>query len=189
MEHLLEDVSQVLAAIRLQVVGHIQGQLDAVMSRGEGLVQELEAELTQLTDRRALLEVQAVSQDHIGFLQVSPTPVLSLHGQKVTSRWVMRAPKAVQVGNEFKGVFQKKCQCLPRDDPNLSPATPTSTAASAVAPPPSASLLLHSDSVPAAAFPSDSSASSFPDCSSSSSPRLLLRLSLPIRFCGSSSFC
>uniref|UniRef100_A0A3P8SFR8 Bloodthirsty-related gene family, member 30 n=1 Tax=Amphiprion percula TaxID=161767 RepID=A0A3P8SFR8_AMPPE len=69
VEHLLDEVSSSLDRIRSQVVGGIQNQLDAVMSKGEGLVNRLEAELEQLTDRRATLEMQAISQDHIGFLQ------------------------------------------------------------------------------------------------------------------------
>ncbi|XP_026204463.1 E3 ubiquitin-protein ligase TRIM39-like [Anabas testudineus] len=68
-EHVLDELSGSLDQIRSQVVGGIQSQLDAVMSKGEGLVSQLEAELSQLTDRRARLEVQAVSQDHISFLQ------------------------------------------------------------------------------------------------------------------------
>ncbi len=70
VEHLLDEVSSSLDRIRSQVVGRIENQLDAVMSKGEGLVGRLEAELSQLMDRRATLEVQAISQDHIGFLQV-----------------------------------------------------------------------------------------------------------------------
>ncbi|XP_033501099.1 bloodthirsty-related gene family, member 30 isoform X2 [Epinephelus lanceolatus] len=69
VEHLLDEVSGALDRIRSQVVGGIQHQLDAVMSKGGGLVSRLEAELSQLMDRRATLEVQAISQDHIGFLQ------------------------------------------------------------------------------------------------------------------------
>ncbi|XP_035471696.1 E3 ubiquitin/ISG15 ligase TRIM25 [Scophthalmus maximus] len=69
VEHLLNEVSDALDQIRTQVVGGIQNQLDAVMSKGGGLVSRLEAELGQLMDRRATLEVQAISQDHIGFLQ------------------------------------------------------------------------------------------------------------------------
>ncbi|XP_029995919.1 bloodthirsty-related gene family, member 30 isoform X2 [Sphaeramia orbicularis] len=69
VEHLLDQVSASLDRIRSQVVGGIQNQLDSVMSKGEGLVSRLEAELSQLTDRRATLEVQAISQDHISFLQ------------------------------------------------------------------------------------------------------------------------
>ena len=70
MEHLLDEVSASLDRIRTQVVGTIERQLDAVMSKGEGLVNRLEADLGQLMDRRATLEVQAISQDHISFLQV-----------------------------------------------------------------------------------------------------------------------
>ncbi|XP_041859459.1 E3 ubiquitin-protein ligase TRIM58-like [Melanotaenia boesemani] len=69
VEHLLDTVSASLDRIRSQVVGRIQNQLDAVMSKGGGLVNRLEAELSQLMDRRATLEVQASSQDHIAFLQ------------------------------------------------------------------------------------------------------------------------
>lgn len=77
VEHLLDEVSSSLDRIRSQVVGKIQSQLDAVMSKGEGLVRRLEMELDQLTDRRATLEVQAISQDHIGFLQVTTEPSIS----------------------------------------------------------------------------------------------------------------
>lgn len=52
------------------MVDDIDSQLVAVMSKGEGLLSHLEAELSLLVDRRALLEVQAINQDHIGFLQV-----------------------------------------------------------------------------------------------------------------------
>ncbi|XP_017296890.1 E3 ubiquitin-protein ligase TRIM39 isoform X2 [Kryptolebias marmoratus] len=69
VEHLLDEVSASLDRIRTQVVGGIQNQLEAVMSKGESAVHRLEAELSQLTDRRATLEVQAISQDHISFLQ------------------------------------------------------------------------------------------------------------------------
>ncbi|XP_041813756.1 E3 ubiquitin-protein ligase TRIM39 isoform X1 [Chelmon rostratus] len=69
VEHLLDEVSGCLDRIRSQVVGGIENQLDAVMSKGEGLVSRLEMELSQLMERRATLEVQAISQDHIGFLQ------------------------------------------------------------------------------------------------------------------------
>lgn len=71
VEHLLDEVSASLDRIRTQVVGGIQSQLEGVMSKGEGLVNRLEAELSQLKDRRATLEVQAISQDHISFLQVA----------------------------------------------------------------------------------------------------------------------
>ncbi|XP_068192228.1 E3 ubiquitin-protein ligase TRIM39-like isoform X2 [Antennarius striatus] len=69
VERLLHEVSSSLDRIRSHVVGGIERQLDAVMSRGEGHVSRLEADLSQLTAKRATLEVQAISQDHIGFLQ------------------------------------------------------------------------------------------------------------------------
>lgn len=74
VERLLDDVSRLLDAVRSRVVGEIQSQLDAVMAKGEGLVRHLEAQLSQLTERRGTLEVQAISQDHIGFLQVRTRP-------------------------------------------------------------------------------------------------------------------
>lgn len=70
MERLLDEVSRSLDRIRSRVVDDIDSQLVAVMSKGEGLLSHLEAELSLLVDRRALLEVQAINQDHIGFLQV-----------------------------------------------------------------------------------------------------------------------
>lgn len=63
-------MSRSLDRIQSRVVGDIDSQLDAVMSKGEELVGRLETELGLLTDRRATLEVQAINQDHIGFLQV-----------------------------------------------------------------------------------------------------------------------
>uniref|UniRef100_A0A3Q3WH59 Uncharacterized protein n=1 Tax=Mola mola TaxID=94237 RepID=A0A3Q3WH59_MOLML len=72
VEHLLDEVSSALDRIRSRVVGDIESQLDAVMSKGEGQVRRLEMELSQLMESRATLEVQAISQDHIGFLQVRP---------------------------------------------------------------------------------------------------------------------
>lgn len=70
VEHLLDEVSSSLDRIRSQVVGRIQNQLDAMVSKGEGLTRRLEAELSQLVEKRAALEAQAISHDHIGFLQV-----------------------------------------------------------------------------------------------------------------------
>ncbi|KAM9393602.1 bloodthirsty-related gene family, member 30 [Pholidichthys leucotaenia] len=69
VENLLDEVSGSLDRIRSEIVGGIQKELDNVMSKGEGLVNRLEAELSQLTEKRAKLEEQATSQDHIGFLQ------------------------------------------------------------------------------------------------------------------------
>lgn len=70
LQHLLEEVSRSLDRIQSRVVGDIDSQLEAVMSKGEELVRRLETELRLLMDRRAMLEVQAINQDHIGFLQV-----------------------------------------------------------------------------------------------------------------------
>lgn len=70
MGRLLEEVSQELESLRSRVLGQIQSQLQEVLSRGQGRLKSLEEELLQLVERRALLEVQAVSQDHIGFLKV-----------------------------------------------------------------------------------------------------------------------
>lgn len=70
LERLLGEVSRSLDRIQSRVVGDIDSQLDAVMSQGEELVGRLETELGLLRDRRATLEVQAINQDHIGFLQV-----------------------------------------------------------------------------------------------------------------------
>ncbi|XP_028311889.1 bloodthirsty-related gene family, member 30 isoform X1 [Gouania willdenowi] len=69
VEHLLDEVSASLERIRSQVMGGIQSQVDAVMSKGMGLVSRLEAEISDLTSQRISLEAQATSQDHIGFLQ------------------------------------------------------------------------------------------------------------------------
>lgn len=70
VEHLLDDLSGSLDQIRSHVVGGIETQLDAVMTKGEGMVNRLEEELSLLTERRAALEAQATSQDHIAFLKV-----------------------------------------------------------------------------------------------------------------------
>ncbi|XP_043955635.1 E3 ubiquitin-protein ligase TRIM39-like [Gambusia affinis] len=82
VEHLLDEVSASLVRIRTQVVGGIQNQLEAVTSKGEAMVHRLEAELSQLTDRRATLEVQAISQDHISFLQSFEEAVAPLDEKK-----------------------------------------------------------------------------------------------------------
>ncbi|KAF7643233.1 hypothetical protein LDENG_00242990 [Lucifuga dentata] len=70
VEHLLDDASRSLDRIRSEVVGGIQDKLDDVVTKGEELERRLEAELNQLMECRAVLEVQAISQDHISFLQV-----------------------------------------------------------------------------------------------------------------------
>ncbi|XP_061701299.1 E3 ubiquitin-protein ligase TRIM39 [Syngnathoides biaculeatus] len=69
VETLLDDAAASLARLRAQVVGGVELQMGAVLARGEGQASLLESELAHLTDRRAQLEAQAVSQDHIGFLQ------------------------------------------------------------------------------------------------------------------------
>lgn len=69
VERLLQAVSEELELLRSRVLGQIQGQLQEVQSRGERQLGRLEEEVLQLGERRALLEVQAVSQDHISFLQ------------------------------------------------------------------------------------------------------------------------
>ncbi|KAM4598100.1 bloodthirsty-related gene family, member 30 isoform 1-T2 [Polymixia lowei] len=69
VEHLLDEASRSLERIRSELVGGIQDKRDAVVTKGEGLVSRLEAELSQLRERRAVLDVQATSQDHISFLQ------------------------------------------------------------------------------------------------------------------------
>lgn len=82
VENLLDEVSAALDQIRTQVVGGIQNQLDAVMSKGEGLVNQLEADLSQLMDRRATVEVQATSLDHITFLQNFEEAIAPLEDEK-----------------------------------------------------------------------------------------------------------
>lgn len=69
VELVLDEASGSLDQIRSQVVGGIESQLDAVMSKGEGMVNRLEEELRQLMERRVTLEAQATSQDHIAFLK------------------------------------------------------------------------------------------------------------------------
>uniref|UniRef100_A0A8C6T8V5 Bloodthirsty-related gene family, member 30 n=1 Tax=Neogobius melanostomus TaxID=47308 RepID=A0A8C6T8V5_9GOBI len=69
VDRLLDDVAQALERVRTLVVGGIDEQLHAVMSRGEELTQRLEAELSDLNRRRSELEAQATNQDHIRFLQ------------------------------------------------------------------------------------------------------------------------
>ncbi|XP_056144347.1 E3 ubiquitin-protein ligase TRIM58-like [Lampris incognitus] len=69
LEHHLDELSGSLERIRSELVGKVQDKRVAVLTKGEGLVSSLEAELNQLKERRAMLEDQATSQDHIGFLQ------------------------------------------------------------------------------------------------------------------------
>uniref|UniRef100_A0A3Q2YIT2 Bloodthirsty-related gene family, member 30 n=1 Tax=Hippocampus comes TaxID=109280 RepID=A0A3Q2YIT2_HIPCM len=93
LETLLDEAASSLDRLRAQVVGGVQQQMGAVLARGEGQVSLLEAELGQLTDRRAQLETQAVSQDHIGFLQVvrelgsAFVSIDEAHGGALRSPW------------------------------------------------------------------------------------------------------
>ena len=78
METLLSELSDSVESLRALVLGRMNTKRDSVVTKGEGLVSRLEAELSQLVERRALMETQATSQDHIGFLQVE-TPHHPLH--------------------------------------------------------------------------------------------------------------
>nr|XP_061805920.1 E3 ubiquitin/ISG15 ligase TRIM25-like [Nerophis lumbriciformis] len=69
LEALLNDAAASVESLRAQMLGGVRQQIEAVLARGEGPARQLEVELRELTDRRARLEEQAVSQDHIGFLQ------------------------------------------------------------------------------------------------------------------------
>lgn len=85
VEHLLNDLSGSLDQIRSHVVGGIVTQLDAVMTKGEGMVNRLEEELSQLIERRAALEAQATSQDHIAFLKVrTPAATITTEARFIT---------------------------------------------------------------------------------------------------------
>lgn len=81
VEHILDQVSASLDRIRADVVGGMERQRDGVVSRGEGLVSQMETKLSLLTDRRAALEAQAISQDHIGFLKVRAEPPSTCGGR------------------------------------------------------------------------------------------------------------
>ena len=83
VEQLLSELSESMESIRALLLGRMQTKRDAVVTHGEGLVSRLEAELGQLVERRALMDTQATSQDHIRFLQVEnthPTPGPSRKG-------------------------------------------------------------------------------------------------------------
>lgn len=77
LENLLEQVTRSVERIRSELVGGIQDKRTTVETNGEGLVSRLEAELSQLREKRAKLEAQATSQDHISFLQVGLKPMLT----------------------------------------------------------------------------------------------------------------
>lgn len=70
MEQLLSDVTHSVHRIRTELVGGIEERTEAVIGRGQTVVSQLESKLAQLQERRGRLEAQAVSDDHIGFLQV-----------------------------------------------------------------------------------------------------------------------
>ncbi|XP_058233983.1 E3 ubiquitin-protein ligase TRIM7 isoform X2 [Hemibagrus wyckioides] len=69
VEQVLSDVTQSVERIRRELVGGIEDKRDSVIGQGERIVSHLEAELGKLKERRARLETQATSEDHIGFLQ------------------------------------------------------------------------------------------------------------------------
>ncbi|XP_046690320.1 E3 ubiquitin-protein ligase TRIM39 [Silurus meridionalis] len=69
VEQVLCDVTQSVERIRTELVGGIEDKRDSVIGQGERFVSELEVEVGKLQERRAQLEVQATSEDHISFLQ------------------------------------------------------------------------------------------------------------------------
>ncbi|KAK1805561.1 hypothetical protein P4O66_019227 [Electrophorus voltai] len=69
VEQLLTDITHSVERIQNELVGGIEEKRDGVIGRGEGLVSQLGVELGQLQERRARLEAQATSEDHIAFLQ------------------------------------------------------------------------------------------------------------------------
>lgn len=70
VEQVLCDVTQSVEQIRRELLGGIEDKRDSVIGQGERVVSQLEEELGKLQERRTQLEVQATSEDHIGFLQV-----------------------------------------------------------------------------------------------------------------------
>ncbi|XP_053347491.1 E3 ubiquitin-protein ligase TRIM7 [Clarias gariepinus] len=69
VEQVLYDVTQSVERIHRELVGGIEDKRDSVIGQGERIVSQLEAEMGKLQERRAQLEVQATSEDHIRFLQ------------------------------------------------------------------------------------------------------------------------
>lgn len=69
VEQLLSDMSSSIQRIRSELVGGIQDKREAVIGRGQRMVSQQESKLAQLQEHRARLEAQAISDDHIGFLQ------------------------------------------------------------------------------------------------------------------------
>ncbi|CAL8272650.1 unnamed protein product [Lota lota] len=91
VEQLLSELSDSMESIRALLLGRMQNKRDAVVTKGEGMVSRLEAELSQLVERRALMETQATSQDHIGFLQnfdqaIAPLAAVSDPQEEVESQ-------------------------------------------------------------------------------------------------------
>lgn len=70
MEQLLSDITQSVDRIRSELVGGIQEKQEAVIGRGQRIVSQLESKLSQLRERKDVLEARAVSEDHISFLKV-----------------------------------------------------------------------------------------------------------------------
>ncbi|XP_026097004.1 bloodthirsty-related gene family, member 30 [Carassius auratus] len=69
VEQLLSDVTHSVDRIRTELVGGIEEKREAVIGQGQSMVTQLETKLAQLQERRGRLEAQAISNDHIGFLQ------------------------------------------------------------------------------------------------------------------------
>lgn len=74
VEQVLCDVTQSVERIRRELVGGIEDKRDSVIGQGERIVSKFEMELSKLKERRARLEAQATSEDHISFLQVQRVP-------------------------------------------------------------------------------------------------------------------
>lgn len=70
MEQVLSDITHSVDRIRSELVGGIEEKREAVIGRGQSIVTQLETKLAQLQESRGRLEAQAISDDHIGFLQV-----------------------------------------------------------------------------------------------------------------------
>ncbi|XP_039536349.1 E3 ubiquitin-protein ligase TRIM47-like [Pimephales promelas] len=69
LEQLLSNVTHSVHRLRAELVGGVEQRREAVIGRGQSVVSRLEEALEELQERRARLEAQAVSHDHIGFLQ------------------------------------------------------------------------------------------------------------------------
>uniref|UniRef100_A0A8C2HS99 Bloodthirsty-related gene family, member 30 n=1 Tax=Cyprinus carpio TaxID=7962 RepID=A0A8C2HS99_CYPCA len=69
VEQVLSDITHSVDRIRSELVGGIEEKREAVIGRGQSIVTQLETKLAQLQESRGRLEAQAISDDHIGFLQ------------------------------------------------------------------------------------------------------------------------